>query len=233
MRKIYRNELHRLIQQELGYDPALFTLKEISSGETPTIEISVRETPLRFTIRNAPNSWDWFDFSTTRYRPDWASTKWYPTNGHLNFDQLKEHFMSWMREHPKKYFEDQDSPDNWRDWDLNRTVLDAIGPTSSDNSAFNMEEVASIERTLNAFRLETITKLELNEEEVKKLNEQIDYLIESSTRLGRKDWIMIAASTIITVVVALSLDTSKGRTLFELFRSALSALGFGPPLIGH
>jgi hypothetical protein len=138
-----------------------------------------------------------------------------------------------MREHPRKYFEDQESPDNWRDWDLNRTVLDALSPSSADNSAFNMEEAASIERTLSAFRLEAIAKLELQEEEVKKLNENIDYLIESSTRLGRKDWIMIAASTIITVVVALSLDTSRGRTLFELFRSALSALGFGPPLIGH
>ena len=141
--------------------------------------------------------------------------------------------MAWMREHPKKYFEDQESPDSWRDWDLNRTVLNAIGPPSSDNSALNMEEVAYIERTLNAFRLESISNLELQEEEIQTLNQNIEYLIESSMRLGRKDWIMIAASTIITVVVALSLDTTRGRTIFELFRNALSALGFGPPLIGH
>ncbi len=233
MRKIYRNELHRIIQQELGYDPALFTLKEISGGETPTVEISVRETPLRFTIRYAPSSWDSFDFCTTRYRPDWAPTKWYPQNSHLNFDQLKEHFLSWMRDHPRRYFEDQHSADSWRDWDLNRTVLDAIDTSSSDNSAFNMEQAAAIERTLNAFRVEAIEKLGLQEADIQELNERIDYLIEASSRVGRKDWIMLAASTVIGIVVTLSLDTNKGRTLFELFRAALSALGFGTPLLGH
>jgi len=231
MRKFYRNELHRLIEQELGYDTALFTLKDKMEGDQPTVEICVIGSPLCFTTRNATSSWDQFEYCTTEYRPDWAGTKWYPVNGYLNFEQLKQHLTRWMREHPKKYFDDQESPDSWRDWDLNRTVLDAIGPSMSDNSAFNMEQLASIERVLNAFRVETISKLGLQDAEIRTLNEHVDYLIESSTRLGRKDWIMIAASTIITIVVALSLDTQKGRALFELFRSALTALGFGPPLL--
>jgi hypothetical protein len=233
MRKIYRNELHRIIQQELGYDPALFTLKEIAGGDTPTIEISVRDTPLRFIIRNASNSWDLFDYRTTRYRPDWALTNWYPTNAHLNFDQMKEHFVKWMREHPRRYFEDQESTDSWRDWDLNRTVFDAIDTSSSDNSDFNMEQAAAIERTLNDFRVEVIEKLGLQETEIHKLNESIDYLIEASSRVGRKDWIMLAVSSVLGIAVTLSLDTTRGRVLFELFRATLSALGFGTPLIGH
>ena len=96
-----------------------------------------------------------------------------------------------------------------------------------------MEQTAAIEHTLSAFRIEAIEKLGLQDVDIQKLNEQIDYLIEASSRIGRKDWLMIAASSIITIVVTLSLDTTKGRTLFELFRAALSALGFGSPLIGH
>lgn len=233
MRKIYRNELHRIIKQELGYDPALFVLQDISGDEGPAIRICVRDTPLCFIIRNSKTSWDMFQSSTTRYRPDWAATSWYPPNGHLNFDQLKEQFVVWMRQHPKKYFDDQESSDSWRDWDLNRTVLDVLDTSSIDNSPFNMEQTAAIEHTLSAFRIEAIEKLGLQDVDIQKLNEQIDYLIEASSRIGRKDWLMIAASSIITIVVTLSLDTTKGRTLFELFRAALSALGFGSPLIGH
>ncbi len=47
---------------------------------------------------------------------------------------------------------------------------------------------------------------------------RLDYLVEASKRLNKYDWKSLAINTIISITITLSLDTEKGRQLFELFK---------------
>lgn len=61
-----------------------------------------------------------------------------------------------------------------------------------------------------------------NEDEKKIVNNRLDYLIEASEKQNKFDWKSIAVSTLLGIATSLSLDTEKGRLLFELFKKVFS-----------
>ena len=59
-------------------------------------------------------------------------------------------------------------------------------------------------------------------EQLRLIQMQLDYLSEAVGRLNRIDWRGLAVSTVITIAIQLSLDTEKGKLLFQLFQQAFS-----------
>ncbi len=66
--------------------------------------------------------------------------------------------------------------------------------------------------------------LETTVEEQQVVNNQLDYLIEAMNRLNKFDWKSIAISSIMSISVALTLDTNKGQLLFDLFKKVFSII---------
>ena len=68
--------------------------------------------------------------------------------------------------------------------------------------------------------------LQASHEELKVIREYSKYLSEALERLNRFDWRGLAIATILAISIALSLDTEKGKILFNLFKDILSSFGY-------
>jgi hypothetical protein len=59
------------------------------------------------------------------------------------------------------------------------------------------------------------------------VRQQLAYLTEAATRVGRFDWKNLAASTFIEIVLTLGLDPEKARRLLALATQLLGPLVVG------
>ena len=69
----------------------------------------------------------------------------------------------------------------------------------------------------------------MNEEELAKINEKIDYLMESVKKLNKFDWKSVLLSSVIDIVSDLTLDPTGGKMVFDIVRRAFSSF---PKLLG-
>ena len=72
--------------------------------------------------------------------------------------------------------------------------------------------------SINELKGLIINKFELLEEQQKIVNDRLDYLAEASGRLNKFDWKGTLVNTIMSMSIALSLDTEKGKILLKLFQ---------------
>jgi hypothetical protein len=77
---------------------------------------------------------------------------------------------------------------------------------------------------INELKLLIHKNMETSEEEQELVNNRLEYLIEAMNRLNKFDWKSVAISTIMSISIALSLDTSKGQMLFDLFKKVFSII---------
>jgi hypothetical protein len=92
----------------------------------------------------------------------------------------------------------------------------------NDKSFFSSEEKRQVRLSLNELKLLIQTNLNTNKEEQEIVTARLDYLIEATDRLNKFDWKSLAASSLISIAIALTLDTKKGFLLFELFKKVFS-----------
>jgi hypothetical protein len=64
-------------------------------------------------------------------------------------------------------------------------------------------------------------------EQEKFIEDQFTYLMESSQRLGRKDWLNITFSTLVSLAVTLALPLERATGLLQLAESLLKSLWHG------
>jgi len=56
------------------------------------------------------------------------------------------------------------------------------------------------------------------------IDDRLDYLTQAVDRLNKFDWKSLLISTIISISVALSFDTEKGKQLFNLFKQVFDVI---------
>lgn len=60
--------------------------------------------------------------------------------------------------------------------------------------------------------------------EMESIDDRLDYLTQAVDRLNKFDWKSLLISTIISISVALSFDTEKGKQLFNLFKQVFDVI---------
>ena len=73
--------------------------------------------------------------------------------------------------------------------------------------------------SINEFKVLIINGFHPDVKELNIIENRLEYLSESLNRLNKIDWKGLAISTVISISIALSLDTTSGHKLFELFKS--------------
>ena len=89
---------------------------------------------------------------------------------------------------------------------------------------FNLDEKAQIKLAINDLKLLIHKSLETTEEEQILVNKRLDYLIDAVNRLNKFEWKSVAISTIMSISIALTLDTTKGQLLWDLFKKVFSII---------
>lgn len=223
MLKQYRNSLLQIIQEK-GLDPKLFHAKEKREGDYDIFHISLINTPLIFTARNSNANFHDFDCRYTVFSPRFNTTDYEPEGGWEDFDGLTEDFNDWLQNHVKLYIQEQAEPDLWARIESQTPLVNGAAISQEDTNVFSDDEKIRVRMSINEFRILLIKNFKPKSEEIEVINDRLEYLSNSVDRLNKIDWRSVAITTLIAISTTLSLDTEKGRLLFDLFKQIFSSV---------
>jgi len=85
-----------------------------------------------------------------------------------------------------------ETPDLWDEIALQRRFLARSTSSDVEDTPLSPDEVKLIVFRLDQLLEEVVSTHDLEGEQVRLLEEQIDYIKKAALRFGRKDWIMVA-----------------------------------------
>src|SRR5664279_864882 len=105
---------------------------------------------------------------------------------------------------------DTETPDLWAEVRRQTELLAAVGDESVDNTPFTPSEQEGIARRLENFRTQVNDAHALSEQKLRDLESAIEYLVDASRRLGRKDWLLVfIGATATGLATAIPSDASR------------------------
>lgn len=115
-----------------------------------------------------------------------------------------------------------EEPDLWES--LTQDVSEAATSFDTENRLFSPVEQGFVAEQLILIQNAIIEGHALQQAQIAALTAGVTYLIESSKRMGRKDWINLAVGTIVNIAVAASFAPEAGRDLLHMLTSSLQSL---------
>ncbi|MEK6280066.1 MAG: hypothetical protein AABN95_06900 [Acidobacteriota bacterium] len=229
MLKKYKNEFLIAIH-EAGLDPSMFEAEE---GENepddplypneevnqPILFIRLRNSPIKFLVREVDTSFHKVDYRSTFFAPTFISGFWYRDKPAA---EVLAEFKEWLEHVAKKYIEDNNLPDYWSQLKMYGSQIYPDIPEGKD-SEFTEEAKAEVRDAVKQFRAMIADEFEPTPEQSEFIKERLDYLCRAVERLNRFDWNGVAVSVVMSIAVNLSVDTERGRVLFNMFKAAFQA----------
>jgi hypothetical protein len=148
---------------------------------------------------------------------------------------MEEAFRRWLHSYGKKYFsyrlqeeEDLNTPDLWAELD---TLPDAVADFQAlKNTRFSSEEQSRIANALSEFLKEVQNQGLLSADAIRDLDDQVNYLVAASKRLGRKDWVLAATGALFSFTLQAGLTGSTAGQLLRLATDGLQWIVVHIPL---
>jgi hypothetical protein len=111
---------------------------------------------------------------------------------------LMERITGWLQQVKR----DLETPDLWADLRRDGELLEDVSNETTQNTQFTTEEQTNIEVRLRELAEDMKRTHSLSQEQMRALDTKIDYLIEASSRIGRKDWILLSLGVVATLASA-------------------------------
>ncbi|EHH0795774.1 hypothetical protein J7I09_004243 [Vibrio vulnificus] len=221
MLKKHKNGFLQIIE-ESGFHVNQFRAVEKEVDNNPGFILQFVNSPLAFLTRT--NATDYFehDYRYVQFAPSYPKSEYKPANHWCLIDDVYEGFKHWLEKHVQGYLEEIDIPDLWSQIDRQNLFVDDPMINRSDKG-FDKAEKERVVLAIEQFKRLIEVEYKPTEEQLEVINDRLDYLIESVDRLNKVDWQGVAISALMSISIALSLDTSKGRELFNLFKSAFTS----------
>lgn len=106
-----------------------------------------------------------------------------------------------------------EAPDYWSSISQEARVLEAATSTDTVNTPFTAQEKVYIISGLSEIRQFLLSSHKLDPELIEA---RLNYLVEASERVGRKDWINLLISVLVGIVVSAALPPETTRELFRV-----------------
>jgi hypothetical protein len=117
-----------------------------------------------------------------------------------------------------------DASDLWEAFMKERTLAELSGSAEEDNRPFTKHEKDYVAKHLKEIKQYLISTQETNAEKQRFIESRIEYLIESSERMGLKDWHMTLMGIIATFVIAAVVTPERAHELFRMIAGAFLPL---------
>ena len=221
MLKKIKNEFFELIARN-GYVPNDFEVREFGGGRS--FELKLTGTAFKFLISSAQDSYQKSKCQYTRLAPNFPLSHIIPTNGYNDLKIIYTIFVNWLKTDVALYLEELKEPDFWQQLQNKETLLTGKEITDNDLLSFSTEEKAQIRLSINELKLLIIKEFNPSQDEISIIENRLTYLSEALDRLNKMDWKGITVSSVISISIALSLDTEKGKLLFNLFKQIFSGI---------
>ncbi len=224
MLKKYKNQFISIIEAA-GFSPSEFVGEESIDNETslPIFTMSYRNTPFIFITRNEMENYHSFDCAHTLFAVKFPLSEYFPKQGFTSIEYIHDIFINWLNRHIREYLDEQELPDLWEQINNERPFVNNEIITDNELQTFTDEEKKQIRLSISEFKLLLKDRFSPNETQLQIIDNRLDYISNGLDRLNRFDWRGILLSSLISISVALSLDTMKGRQLYELFRQVFSS----------
>ena len=123
-----------------------------------------------------------------------------------------------------------DEPDLWANLaNTSDSLWDSTNPIN-ENSHFSDSEQLIIQGGIKEIR-SFILKTNTTDEEMRLVGNKLDYLIESSKKVGRKDWILMLTGTLLSIATSLALGPATVKSLSDIVGNVFRELYQGLLLI--
>lgn len=219
--RIERNQIFEAIAAD-NLDPAEYDLRE--RGD----RVTITHTNSGSTFRFASGSRGAIDIY--RVQSDVVDGHHLQYVASRRIDSLINRIVVWADE-AKATFE---APDLWAEMQRSREFIVEIQQTDSGNAPFTQDEQRQIAAQLPEITKQLKEEFELTNEQVARIEELRDEVVEASTRMGRKDWVIWLLGTITALTIAATVPAGVGEHIFTVVIHALGYLftgGSEPPRI--
>jgi len=225
MLKKYRNGFIKIIE-EGGLDPLQFMITEKDAGREQKTILNFSDSGLLFYAAVAPQNHHIFRCNYTTFNPQnpWRFAE-LPNIPHYNsnIEEVYIRFGEWLQE-VRSHSEESLEPDLWEQIETQKRLVTATSMPNEDKSPFTEEQKAQLRIAVSEFRMLVAKNFQPADVETEVINERLDYLAEAVERLNRFDWKALALSTLVSISIALSLNTEQGQKLFSLFMKVLKGV---------
>jgi hypothetical protein len=223
MLKRQRNRLLEVIR-EAGLDPNDFAGGPDESSPAGTFVVRLKNSPLSFTAIPSEGDYESYNICHTLLAPDFPESPIIPDNGFvMPFRKVEHRFREWLDKVVIGYKEDERLPDLWAEVGASQPILEIYRNQAWDDQFSEAERVA-IRSSMAGFRALLAEEFAPSTAQLEIIDQRLEYVVAALDRFNKFDWIGVAISTLITIAVGLSLDSSMGQRLFEMFRDALSSI---------
>ena len=139
------------------------------------------------------------------------------------WEAIPDYVYQWA----KDVVEYKDAPDLWAQFQRTKEVLASTQYEASENTPFTPAEQAEISNQLREIKAALKESSELTTEQISHIEGRLDEAEKASRRLGRKDWLLLFAGTIFTLIVTDCLTPDLAQHILMLTLHGLSHLFLG------
>lgn len=221
MLKKHKNGFIAVIENS-GFQVSQFRTVEKEVDGSPGFILQFVNSPLAFLARTSSQDYFEHDYRYVQFAPSFPKSDYEPSDSWCSIEDVYEGFKLWLSEHVENYLDEIDIPDLWAQIEShNLFVGDPL--VNRTDKHFDKAEKERVVLAIEQFKKLLELEFKPTEEQLDTINDRLEYLVESVDRLNKVDWQGVAISTLISISIALSLDTQKGRELFNLFKSAFTS----------
>jgi hypothetical protein len=203
LQKPERNAVLAAIQA-IGLDPREFDLDESNPTE---VKITHHRSDWSFVVRGGPGRY------AGRYTIAEGLDRPYEI---FSWDNFLPRIDDWLQSLKR----DLDTPDLWAELRREAEWLRAGSDRVVENTLFTPEEQHHIARRLDNLANELNHTLSLSADQMQVLQKNIKYLVESSRRLGRKDWLNNFVGVMLGFMIGVVIPSESAHSiLMSLFWS--------------
>jgi hypothetical protein len=114
------------------------------------------------------------------------------------------------------------APDLWAE--VAKYQITATAGDNRDNEPFTAQQVEQIVMGLNRVRAYIQTNVSPTPDQLRLVNEKLDYLVDAAKRQGRRDWLHTSIGVFVTLATSLGLSPDALNTIWGFLRESISGV---------
>jgi hypothetical protein len=122
-------------------------------------------------------------------------------------------------------------PDFWETVAAEKNFIAGIGSITVEDPPFSPSEQERIRTSLEEIRIFLASTQELTEDQLKIVRERLDYLVDASSRMGRKDWVLFATGVFTSIIVTAAFTPTAAHEFLRFAGGALTWILEHRPLL--
>jgi len=202
------------IIRENELDPFAFEWTEIKSEDDKVSKLRLKTDPTLYFTFDVGSDGRWWP----RCSPFGGQRE--ANLGQSSWSSLLAYFLQWLSEAERE----MTTPDPWKALAGVAQMADLNISPDTTNTQFTFGETQQISKSLNDIRSVLAEHVSDSAEQIALINRELDSLLESSQRMGRKDWFNLAIGTLINIATAVALSPDATKQVFQILKASLTGI---------